>query len=85
VLTPSIWGAIDRIQPGWGGELQITDALHMLAAEEGMYAYRLDGSWLDTGRPLAFLRANIEIALRRPDVAPGLREYLRSVNLDGEL
>jgi UTP--glucose-1-phosphate uridylyltransferase len=83
VLTPSIWGAIDRIEPGWGGELQITDALHILAEEEGMYACRLEGEWLDTGRPLAFLRANIEIALRRPDVAPALREYLRSLNLDG--
>jgi UTP--glucose-1-phosphate uridylyltransferase len=84
VLTPSIWGAIDRIEPGWGGELQITDALHLLAAEEGMYAYRLEGAWLDTGRPLEFLQASIELALRRPDVAPGLRQYLQSLNLDRE-
>ena len=84
VLTPAVWAAIDRIEPGWGGELQITDALHILAAEEGMYACRLEGEWLDTGRPLAFIRANIEIALRRPDVGPGLREYLRGLNLDGE-
>jgi len=85
VLTPAIWSAIDRIEPGFGGELQITDALHILAAEEGMYAYRLEGKWLDTGRPLAFLRASVELALRRPDIAPGLRQYLRSVNLDGEI
>lgn len=85
VLTPAIWAAIDRIEPGWGGELQITDALHILAAEEGMYAYRLEGEWLDTGRPLTFLRASIELALRRPDVAPGLRQYLRGLNLDGEV
>ncbi len=85
VLTPSIWGAIDRLEPGWGGELQITDALQMLAAEEGMYACRLEGEWLDTGRPIAFLRASIALALRRPDVGPGLRQYLRSLNLDGEV
>jgi UTP--glucose-1-phosphate uridylyltransferase len=85
VITPAIWSAIDRIEPGWGGELQITDALHLLAAEEGLYACRLEGAWLDTGRPLAFLRASIELALRRPDVAPGLRLYLQSLNLDGEI
>ena len=84
LLTPSIWGAIDRVKPGYGGELQITDALQIVAAEEGLYAYRFQGKRLDTGRPLAFLEASIELALRRPDVAPGLREYLRSVNLDGE-
>jgi UTP--glucose-1-phosphate uridylyltransferase len=84
LLTPSIWGAIDRIEPGYGGELQLTDAMQMVAAEEGLYAYRFEGKRLDTGRPLAFLEASIELALRRPDLAPGLREYLRSVNLDGE-
>jgi UTP--glucose-1-phosphate uridylyltransferase len=84
VLTPAVWGAIDRIEPGWGGELQITDALHMIAAEEGMYAYRFEGQWLDTGRPMAFLRATIELALRRPDIGPALRTYLRQLKLGGD-
>jgi UTP--glucose-1-phosphate uridylyltransferase len=85
LLTPAIWGAIDRVVPGYGGELQITDALQMVAAEEGLYAYRFRGDRFDTGRPLAFLQASIQLGLRRPDVAPGLRQYLRSLNLDGEI
>jgi UTP--glucose-1-phosphate uridylyltransferase len=76
LLPPSIWGAIDRVEPGFGGELQITDALQMVAREEGMYAYRFDGVRYDTGRPLALLKASIEIGLRRPDVGPDLRTYL---------
>jgi UTP--glucose-1-phosphate uridylyltransferase len=84
LLTPSIWPAIDRVEPGYGGELQITDALQMVAREEGMYAYRFDGVRYDTGRPLALLRASIEIGLRRPDIAPDLRAYLRNLDLGSE-
>jgi UTP--glucose-1-phosphate uridylyltransferase len=56
----------------------------MVAAEEGLYAYRFQGTRFDTGRPLSFLQASIELALRRSDVAPGLRAYLRGLNLEGE-
>jgi len=84
LLTPSIWPAIDRVEPGYGGELQITDALQIVAREEGMYAYRFEGVRYDTGRPLALLRASIEIGLRRPDIAPDLRAYLRGLDLGSE-
>ena len=84
LLTSAVWSAIDRVQPGYGGELQITDALQMVAREEGLYAYRFQGERHDTGRPLSFLIASIDMALRRPDVAPGLRNYLRQLDLDGE-
>ncbi|HEX5368099.1 MAG TPA: UTP--glucose-1-phosphate uridylyltransferase GalU [Dehalococcoidia bacterium] len=81
LLTPAVWSAIDRIVPGYGGELQITDALQIVAAEEGMYAYRFEGTRYDTGRPLSLLRASIELALRRSDVGPELRTYLRNLDL----
>lgn len=84
LLTPAIWPAIDRVEPGYGGELQITDALQMVAQQEGMYAYRFDGVRYDTGRPLALLKASIEIGLRRPDIAPDLRAYLQSLDLGSE-
>lgn len=84
LLTPAIWSAIDRIEPGYGGELQITDALQIVAQEEGLYAYRFEGDRFDTGRPLSFLIASIQLALRRPDIAPALREYLSSLDLKGE-
>ena len=84
LLTPAIWDAIDRVEPGYGGELQITDALQMVAAEEGLYAYRFEGDRFDTGRPLSFLIAAVELALRRNDTGPGLRTYLRGLDLEGE-
>ena len=81
LLTESVWSAIDRITPGFGGELQITDALQILADEEGMYAYRFEGVRYDTGRPFSLLRANIEIGLQRPDIGPDLLRYLRGLQL----
>ena len=84
LLTQSIWSAIDRVTPGYAGELQITDALQILADEEGMYAYQFEGLRYDTGRPLSLLRANIEIGLQRPDIGPELRSYLRGLDLGDE-
>jgi UTP--glucose-1-phosphate uridylyltransferase len=82
LLTEGVWGAIDRIEPGYGGEMQITDALQILAQEQGLYAYQFEGVRYDTGRPLTLLRASIEIGLRRPDIGPGLRDYLRELKLE---
>ncbi len=84
LLTPAIWDAIDRIEPGHGGELQITDAMQIVANEEGMYAYRFHGNRYDTGRPLSLLTASIELGLRQPDIGPSLRNYLRQLDLNGE-
>jgi UTP--glucose-1-phosphate uridylyltransferase len=83
LLTSAIWDAIDRLEPGYGGELQITDALQTVAGGEGLYAYRFQGRRFDTGRPLSFLIASIELALRRPDIAPGLLAHLRTIDLEG--
>jgi UTP--glucose-1-phosphate uridylyltransferase len=64
------------------GRYLLTPAI--LAEGEGMHAYRFTGERHDTGRPLSFLIASIDMALRRPDVAPGLRAYLRELDLEGE-
>lgn len=84
LFTPSIFEAIGRTARGHGGELQITDAMQILASEEGMYAYEFDGVRFDTGRPLGLLLASIYLALNRPDTAPDLRRYLRNLNLDDD-
>ena len=84
LLTESIWEAIDRTEPGYGGELQITDALQLLAGEEGMYAYEFEGKRYDTGRPLTLLTASISMGLSRPDIAPELKEFLRELHLEQE-
>ena len=81
LLMPSIFDAIEVTSAGFGGEIQITDALQRLAKREGMYAYRFTGERFDTGRPLGLLRASIHEGLRRPDTGPALREYLLGLNL----
>lgn len=82
LLTPAIFSAIERTAPGYGGEIQITDALQILADEEGLYAYRFEGERYDTGRPISLLIASIAMGLRRPDIGPELRRYLRSLDLE---
>jgi UTP--glucose-1-phosphate uridylyltransferase len=81
LLTPTVFDAIGHTQPGYGGEIQITDALQRMADGEGMYAYRFTGRRFDTGRPLGLLKASIAVGLSREDIAPGLADYLRSLEL----
>ncbi len=81
VLTPEIFAALDRTPPGKGGELQITDGLACLLRTQPMFALRFEGQRFDAGRPLGLLKASLELALRRPDMGPELRHYLRSLDL----
>ncbi len=82
LLTPAIFEAIARTAPGAAGEIQITDAMQILANEDGMYAYQFTGQRFDTGRPLLLLIASIAMGLNRPDIGPALREHLRGLDLN---
>jgi UTP--glucose-1-phosphate uridylyltransferase len=62
--------------------VQITDALAALMTEQPVFAYQFEGQRFDTGRPLGLLTASIEIGLRRADIGPGLREFLRTLPLE---
>jgi UTP--glucose-1-phosphate uridylyltransferase len=84
LLTPAIFEAIERTAPGYGGEIQITDALQVLASEEGMYALRFEGERYDTGRPLTLLTAAVSVGLKRPDIGPEFRAFLRGLKLNEE-
>lgn len=81
VFTPDIFAAIEKTEPGSGGEIQITDAMRILLRERPIYALKLDGVRHDAGDKLGFLIANIEFALKRADLGPQLREYLRGLDL----
>jgi UTP--glucose-1-phosphate uridylyltransferase len=76
VFTPEIFEAIDRLEPGRGGELQLTDAIGLLMAEQAVYGYVFSWGRYDAGNRLDYLRANLELALERPDLGPGLRRLL---------
>lgn len=84
VLTPEIFDAIAQTKPGKGGEIQLTDALSLLLAHQPIFAYQFQGTRYDTGQPLGLLKASIEVALRRPDIGPELRRYLRDLYIAGE-
>ena len=77
ILTPDIFEILRRVQPGKGGEIQLTDALRLMADREAVYAYTFSGRSYDTGNKLGFLKATVEYALRRDDLGEAFREYLR--------
>jgi UTP--glucose-1-phosphate uridylyltransferase len=82
VLTPDVFAALRETKPGVGDEIQITDGLALLLKEKPVFACRFHGKRYDTGRPLGLLQASIDLALLRPELAPQLKDYLRSLDLD---
>jgi UTP--glucose-1-phosphate uridylyltransferase len=76
VLTPEIFDAIRETTPDAGGEVQLTDALGLLAREQAVYAYRFEGARYDIGKKLDYLRATVELAAEREDIGPGFRAFL---------
>ena len=81
VLTPEIFDSITAIDPGSGGEIQLTDAIKHLSHSRPIYAYRFEGTRYDAGDKLGFLMATVEFALRRQDLGAPFREYLKGLKL----
>lgn len=81
ILTPSIFRAIRSTRRGAGGEIQLTDALRALLKTEPVYGYVFEGKRYDAGDKLGFLKATVELALKRPDLGKDFRKYLRSLKL----
>jgi UTP--glucose-1-phosphate uridylyltransferase len=76
VLTPEIFGALDRVKPGKGGEIQLTDAIGLLLQEQTVYGYTFEHGRYDIGNKLDYLRATVELALERDDIGPEFRSFL---------
>lgn len=77
ILTPDIFELLEQTPPGSGGEIQVTDAVEVQAQAGRCYGVKFTGTRYDTGTPLGLLTTSIAFALKRPDIAPGLREYMR--------
>lgn len=77
ILTPDIFALLEKTAPGAGGEIQVTDAIEVQARNGHCYGLRFTGTRYDTGNPLGLLTTSIAYALKRPDIAPALREYMR--------
>lgn len=81
VLPPDIFDCLARTKPGTGNEIQLTDALRILAQERGLWAYIYEGISYDAGDKLGFLKATVEIALQNPELGAAFRNYLKGLNL----
>ena len=79
VLRPAIFDALDRIEPGAGGELQLTDAIGVLVREDAVLGRRFTHGRYDAGMKVDYLRANLELALDRPDLADDVEAMIAEV------
>ncbi len=79
VLTPEIFACIESIEPGSGGEIQLTDALKYMLRSRPIYGLKFEGKRYDAGDKLGFLKATVEFALARHDLGQAFREYLKTV------
>jgi len=77
ILTPRIFSMLRQTTPGAGGEIQLTDAISMLLQKEAVLAYRFAGRRYDCGSKLGFLEANVEYALKHPELGEKFADYLR--------
>lgn len=79
VITPAIFDILEKTEPGKGGEIQLTDALKVLAKQEKMFAYDFEGRRYDIGDKEGFLEACVEYALRRDDLKDKFSAYLKGL------
>jgi len=81
VLTPEIFSSLESIEPGSGGEIQLTDGLKHALRSRPIYGYRFEGTRYDAGDKLGFLKATVEFALKRYDLGDDFRKYLKTLTL----
>ncbi len=81
ILTPKIFDCLEKVKPGKGGEIQLTDGISDLMQLEPIYAYRFNGKRFDCGSKLGFMKANVELALKHPEIAKDFANYLKAIKL----
>jgi UTP--glucose-1-phosphate uridylyltransferase len=81
ILTPRIFDLLENLTPGAGGELQLTDGIKGLLKTEKVFGYSFEGTRYDAGDKLGMLMATVDFALKRKDLGPAFREYLKGLHL----
>jgi UTP--glucose-1-phosphate uridylyltransferase len=81
ILTPEIFGALERTEPGKGGEIQLTDGLRLLMETQPIYAFEFKGIRHDAGDKLGFLKATVEFGLKNAEFGTEFRNYLQKLKL----
>jgi len=81
VLTPRVFALLEHTKPGAIGEIQLTDGIKALLKEEKVYGYNFEGKRFDVGDKLGMLQATVDLALKRSDLGPPFREFLKGLAL----
>ena len=81
ILTPAIFRHLHELEPGAGGELQLTDAIAQLMQSEALLSYQFIGKRYDCGSKQGYLQATVELALRHPEVCEEFRDFLQRLPL----
>jgi UTP--glucose-1-phosphate uridylyltransferase len=76
ILTPRVFGLLENVPRGAGGEIQLTDAIAQLIQEQTVIAYEFEGTRYDCGSKLGYLKANVNFALEHPELRDEFKEYL---------
>jgi UTP--glucose-1-phosphate uridylyltransferase len=79
ILTPRIFHHLINQTPGAGGEIQLTDAIASLMSDEDVFAYEFEGVRYDCGSKLDYLKANLALALKHPEIGAEFRQYMKSM------
>lgn len=79
VLTPEIFDILDKTLPGHGGEIQLTDAMKVLARRDSIIAVDFEGKRYDIGNKLGIMQASVEIALNHPEIGSDFKNYLKDL------
>jgi UTP--glucose-1-phosphate uridylyltransferase len=83
VFTPEIFSCLHEIQPGVGGEIQLTDAIRCLSQQQAVYAFEFSGRRYDTGDRLGYVQAIIDFALAHEEIGEQVMGYLQGINDSG--
>ena len=80
VFNSEIFDCLEKIKPGKGGEIQLTDAIQMLLGQQAIFAYLFEGKRYDCGDKLGFIKANIEFSKKHPEIGKEFTAFLKSVS-----
>ncbi|OIQ72738.1 UTP--glucose-1-phosphate uridylyltransferase [mine drainage metagenome] len=81
ILSARVFHHLRNVQPGSGGEIQLTDGIAALLREEAVYAYRYEGRRFDCGSKAGYLEATVRLGLEHPETGPDFADYLRGLKL----
>lgn len=79
ILNPAIFDFLEKTQKGAGGEIQLTDAIADLLADEKVFAYPFDGIRYDCGSKLGYLQANVELGMKHPEIGAEFTQYINNL------